>query len=59
MIDWYYTQAKRAGYRAEHQSDGDGHVLGGTRPDGAAFVAFITDRGRGGSDVDLIVNRGR
>lgn len=59
MLDWYYTRATRAGYAAEHQSDGAQHILGGTRGrDEAAFVVFMTARQDGGTDVDVIVNNG-
>lgn len=59
VIDWYYTKAIRAGYSAEHQLDGDEHVLGGTREkDGGAYVLFLTPRSDGGTDVDLVANNG-
>lgn len=60
VIDWYYTRASSAGYAAEQQADGGEHVLGGTRDqDGGAFALFLTTRGDGGTDVDLIANNGR
>lgn len=59
MLDWYYTRAVRSGYSAEHQTDGSQHVLGGTRDkDGAAYVLYLTDRPDGGTDVDLVANKG-
>lgn len=59
VIDWYYTRASGAGFAAEHQADGGQHVLGGTRSrDGAAFTLFLTARGDGGTDVDLVANNG-
>jgi len=59
VIDWYYTRASRAGFAAEHEADGSEHVLGGTRGrDGAAFALFLTARGDGGTDVDLVANNG-
>lgn len=58
LLDWYYTRATKAGYAAQHQADGDQHVLGGTQGD-AAFALFVTARRDGGSDVDLIANTGR
>jgi hypothetical protein len=59
MIDWYYTRAIRGGYTAEHRTDGDQHVLGGTRDrDDAAYVVFLTARADGGTDVDLVANNG-
>lgn len=57
VLDWYNTQAVRAGYSSEHQlKDGD-HVLAGTRGN-AAYYLIVTPQGRG-SDVSLIVNNGR
>lgn len=59
MLDWYYTRAIRGGYDAEHQSDGTQHVLGGTRKgDGAAYVLYMTSRPDGGTDIDLVANKG-
>jgi hypothetical protein len=59
MLDWYYTRAVRAGYTAEHQIDGSEHVLGGVRDrDGGAYVAYMTARSDGGTDIDLVANNG-
>ena len=59
MIDWYYTKAIRGGYTAEHQIDGQEHILGGTRDkDDSAYVLFLTARSDGGTDVDLVANNG-
>lgn len=59
MIDWYYTRAVRGGYTAEHQKRDGQHVLGGTRSrDDAAYVVFLSARADGGTDLDLIANRG-
>jgi hypothetical protein len=59
VIDWYYTRATQAGYSAEHRTDGDQHVLGGTRDrDGGAYVLYVSARADGGSDVDLVANNG-
>ena len=57
VIDWYYTRASNAGYSADHQADGDQHVLAGTRGD-AAYAVFVSPRAEGGSDVDLVANNG-
>ncbi|TPG40303.1 hypothetical protein EAH79_10160 [Sphingomonas koreensis] len=60
VIDWYYTQATKAGYSADQQSDGSQRVLGGTRArDDGAYVLFVRAHAGGGSDVDLVVNNGR
>lgn len=60
VVDWYYTRTSGAGFAAEHQVDGEQHVLGGTRArDGGAFVLYVTRRDGGGSDVDLVTNNGR
>lgn len=59
MLDWYYTRAVRAGYTAEHQVDGEEHILGGTRDrDSGAYVLFMTARPDGGTDIDLVANNG-
>ncbi|HEU4961077.1 MAG TPA: hypothetical protein VFT56_11765 [Sphingomonas sp.] len=60
VIDWYYTQATKAGYDAEQQSDGKQRVLGGTRGrDDGAYLVFVDPSDGGGSSVDLVVNNGR
>ena len=59
MVDWYYTRTTNGGFSAEHQSDGDQHILGGTRAkDGGAYVLFMTERADGGTDIDLVANNG-
>lgn len=60
LVDFYYTQAIRNGFTAEHQlADGE-HILAGTR-DGDDGVYYLTFNPRkfGGTDVDMIVNHGR
>jgi hypothetical protein len=59
VLDWYHTQAVRAGYSSEHQvRDGD-HILAGSKPgDGGAFFLIVTPRGNG-SEVALIADKGR
>lgn len=60
MIDWYYTRAIRSGYTAEHQLKDGQHLLGGTRArDGLAYIAFLSAREDGGTDIDLIADGGR
>lgn len=59
VIDWYYTQATKAGYDGEQQTDGTQRILGGTRKDGGAYVVFVDPAANGGSAVDLVVNNGR
>lgn len=60
VIDYYYTQAVKAGYSADQQTDGRERVLGGTRSrDGGAYVVFVNPAAGGGSSVDLVVNNGR
>ena len=60
VIDYYYTQATKAGYDGEQQSDGRERVLGGTRAkDGGAYVVFVDPSDGGGSAVDLVVNNGK
>ncbi len=58
VLDWYYTRVSKAGYSAEHQADGDEHVLAGTQGD-AAYAVFATARADGGTDVDLVANNGK
>lgn len=59
MLDWYYTKAIKSGYTAEHQVDGEQHILGGTRDkDGGAYVLFMTARSDGGTDIDMVANNG-
>lgn len=58
-IDWYVARATRAGYSAEHQIDGAQHVVGGVRArDGAAYVVFLSERQGGGTEIDLVANKG-
>ncbi|MBA4047076.1 MAG: hypothetical protein C0476_00895 [Sphingomonas sp.] len=57
MIDWYFTRATNAGYSADHQADGEGHVLAGTRGNDA-YAVFVR-RVAGGTQVDLVANNGR
>lgn len=54
ILDWYTARVTRAGYSAEHQAQGDEHVLGGTRG-AAAYVVHVTPGPGGGSRVDLLV----
>jgi len=55
VMDYYYTQAKRAGYDAEHLlSDGE-HQLGGTRGE-AAYVVFARAGKSAATEVDVIAN---
>lgn len=58
VLDWYHTQAVRAGYTSEHQlRDGD-HVLAGSNPkSNGAFYLIVTPKGNG-SEVALIANNG-
>lgn len=60
VMDFYYTQARRSGFDAEHKIlDGD-HVLGGTRKDdGSAYLLMFTDAPGGGTNVDIIADKGR
>lgn len=60
LVDFYYTQAVRNGFTAEHQlADGE-HILAGTRKkDDGVYYLSLNPRKGGGTDVDMIVNRGR
>lgn len=60
VMDYYYTQARRSGFDAEHQVLGGDHVLGGTRADdGAAFLMIFTTAPGGRTNVDIIADKGR
>lgn len=59
VIDYYYTQAVKNGYDAEHLTKGKEHYLGGTRAsDGAAYVVIFNETTRGTVDVDIVANGG-
>lgn len=57
LLDWYYTRTAEAGYRAEHQAEGDEHVLAGTK-EGAAFMLIVKPRKGGGTTADLMADGG-
>jgi hypothetical protein len=57
VIDWFYTRSTAAGYSATRETDGRRQVLGGTQGN-AAYMLYVTPRGDGGSDVDLVANGG-
>lgn len=60
LIDFYYTQAVRNGFNAEHRLAEGEHILAGAREkdDGAYYLTFNARKG-GGTDVDMIVNHGQ
>jgi hypothetical protein len=59
VLDWYHTQAVRAGYTSERETRGGDHILAGANArDNGAFYLIVTPKGNG-SDVALIVNNGR
>ena len=59
VMDFYYTQARRSGFDAEHRILGGDHVLGGTREDdGSAFLLLFTDVPGGRTSVDIIADKG-
>lgn len=60
VMDFYYTQARRSGFEAEHRILGGDHVLGGTRKDdGGAFMLLFTEAPGGKTSVDIIADNGR
>lgn len=60
VMDYYYTQARRAGYDGEHRIMGGDHVLGGTRKsDGSAYFILFTDAPGGRTSVDIIADNGK
>jgi hypothetical protein len=56
IINFYYTQARRAGYDAEHVVNGGEHQLGGTDAEGAAYVVFARRIANGQTEVDVVAN---
>lgn len=60
VTDFYYARAKKAGFTAEHKADAEGqHMLNGARQrDGAGYAVFLSERTGGGTQVELIANRG-
>ncbi|MET0250176.1 MAG: hypothetical protein ABW164_10670 [Sphingobium sp.] len=60
VIDFYYTQARRAGFSADHRILGGDNVLGGTRgDDGSAYFLVFTDGPGGGTGVDVVADNGK
>lgn len=60
VLDYYYTQARRAGYDGEHQLMEGDHVLGGTRAhDKAAYLVIVRDAPGGKTSVDILADGGR
>jgi hypothetical protein len=60
VIDFYYTQAKRAGFDVDHRILGGDNVLGGTRADDdSAYFIVFTDAPGGRTGVDIIADNGR
>ena len=58
ILDWYHTQAVRAGYSSEHQlRDGDHVLAGANEKDKGAFYLIVTPKPYG-SDGALIANNG-
>lgn len=59
VVDFYFTQARRAGFTAEHRSIEGDNVLGGTRDkDGGAYLVMVSDAPGGKTSVDIIANNG-
>jgi hypothetical protein len=58
VLDFYYTQARRNGFSAEHLLRGTEHYLGGTKGD-EAFVIMARPMQGGLVDVDLVASGGR
>ena len=59
VLDWYHTQAVRAGYSSEHQLREGDHILAGAHAQqGGAFYLIATPR-QNGAEVALIVNGAR
>ena len=58
VLDFYYTQARRNAFTAEHLLKGTEHYLGGTKGDDA-FVVMARPMQGGLVDVDLVTTGGR
>ena len=56
ILNYYYTQARRAGYDAEHLVSGAEHQLGGTNAKGAAYLVFARRIANGQTEVDVVAN---
>lgn len=57
VLGYYYTQAKRAGYDAEHLVSGGEHQLGGTRAkDGIAYMVYARRTPANLTEVDIVAN---
>lgn len=60
VMDFYYTQARRAGFDAQHRILGGDHVLGGTRKgDGNAYFIVLSQAPAGQTGVDIIADGGK
>jgi hypothetical protein len=58
VLNWYHTQAVRAGYTSEHQlRDGDHVLAGANQKNNGAFYLIVTPKPKG-SEVALIANNG-
>lgn len=57
VVDFYLSQARRAGYSADY--DSKQQMVGGVRPrDGGAWYAIVQPTNSGGTLVDLVTNNG-
>lgn len=60
VLDYYYTQAVRGGFSAEHRAADGEHILAGARQsDDDAYYIFLRNARGGGTEVDLIATNGR
>lgn len=55
VVDFYYTQVRRAGYGAKYRMDGDDHVLGGSKGS-TAYIVYARKLDNGLTEVDLIAS---
>ncbi|MFW2853596.1 hypothetical protein ACM61V_17080 [Sphingomonas sp. TX0543] len=58
LLAWYYTKAGDAGLSAQHGMDGADHVLAASTPGKGALFVMFRPRAGGGTEVDLIADRG-
>ena len=53
VVDYYYTQVRKAGYAAQYRLDGGDHVLGGNKGK-SAYIIYARKLDNGLTEVDLI-----
>lgn len=57
VLDFYYTRARAAGFDAEHRTEGNDSVLGGSKG-AAAYIIYVRKAASGMTEVDVIASGG-